>query len=460
VVSAGVPAVATATEALPPRTGETAANIVIPTPSDPIPVPVPTLRRALVITVGFTGSGTTPAGSPDRTTSDIADVFAQGVNPWFEEVSHGRFPGFATAGVGAVRVQPLATLCSQNWLSDVAARADTASRAQGVDPNSFRTVVYYFARLPQTRACDWEGRAEVGGRRVWLNGVANLQTLAHELGHHLGLGHAGAQFCVDRDGRRVPLSGPVGTTCTQTEYGDAYTAMGEDQGYPKSFSSAELAKLGWNTGRVRTISAGEPTVTTVLRRLEDHAPFTTQALRLVDGVTTLWVEYRVNPFNPTQPALLVRAEQPSLAPVRNPAPFLLDMSPDDGDHTRPLGTRTRQEMRVGQAWTNPLGQMTIWLTSADPLNATVTIQSTPEQAPAPLPTGRVVPNVIGDTPATATNRIAAVGLVRGTASATIDCESLGKVVSQSPVPGTQLPTGGVVDIKYGVTRPGGCGTPQ
>jgi hypothetical protein len=98
--------------------------------------------------------------------------------------------------------------------------------------------------------------------------------------------------------------------------------MGNFPGFPGSYTAGQLNQLGWNVG-TETISAGDPTVTKVLPRLDDDVPGSTQALRLIDGNTTLWVEFRANPFSLTQGALLVMAEEPSLAhpPAKHVAHF-------------------------------------------------------------------------------------------------------------------------------------------
>jgi len=340
----------------------------------------------------------------------------------------------------------------------------------GTNPDNYDAVVYYFTKIPE---CPWGGRADFpeDGNRVILNGSSSLLTLAHEFGHHLGLGHAGTQFCVDNFHNPVPLYGPLEARCTQHEYGNPYTAMGsvEGAGGPLGYSASELNQLGWNVV-TQTISAGDPTVTKILTRLDVNLPGSTQALRLVDGVRTLWVEFQANPGS-SFGALLVSVEEPSLAHASHVAPFLLDMTPLDGDAARdPLVSGTSQELPVAQAWTNPLGNMTITLNGVDGINASVTVQSVPGPvpdpgpapgpAPDPGPTTVVVPDVTSETIPTATSELTAAGLVGGTVRTTINCEDINRVVSQSPVAGVHLPPGGTVDLTQGIPPRGGCGIPQ
>jgi hypothetical protein len=466
MIALGAPAVASASPALPKPTGGFTRHAAVPSAGDSSQLATaPQLRSSLVITVAFKGGFTTPKSFPNHSENEIATQITNVLNPWLTDVSRGRFIGYKRGTTHQyVQIQPQADLCSDEWLNEVTNLANAAERAMGTNPGDYDAVVYYFSKLPKIDLCDWSGRADFpeNGNRVILNGDITLRALAHEFGHHLGLGHAGSQSCKDSFGVPVPLFSPLLPTCQQLEYGNEYSAMGIFEPTPiRSYSSSQLMTLGWNPGAVVGITPGSPPVTRIISRLEDHVTGGTEALRLIDGFSdpVLWVEFRT-PIHGVDNTgvLLVNAEEPSLAkpkPAERVAPFVLDMTPLDLDHVADLG------LPVGQSWTDPaglspLGKFKITLNWADTHSASVTVQTVPSSTD-PLP---VVPDVIGDTVPQAASEIHLAGLVVGTVSSTIDCEDINTVLAQSPAHGVRLPLGGAVNLTRGVPRPGGCGIPQ
>jgi PASTA domain/Gametolysin peptidase M11 len=402
-------------------------------------------RRAMVLTVALRESHGTPKTVPDKTPDQVSNEAIIGTQGWFPEVSHGRFTGYSAVVPFRlpITVQTTAAPCSDEWFTEISDQAnDYARRFIHADPGDFDAVVYYIG--PSTVDCGIDGKADIGrGRsstappRVFLLGTTFLQTVVHELGHNLGLLHAGSQLCTDANGSHVPLS----STCTSDEYGDWSSAMGAH--VIGGYSSAALEQLGWNQGPVRTISGNDAPATYFLTPLEVDAPGSLQALRVVDGDATLWLEYRrpigVDRFGAL--GLLVRREQPGLAG----SPFLLKMTSQGGS------SFLQPAMSVGQTWANPLGVTTITLNSADATGASVTIRS---------PQG--VPDLRGKTLADAGRALTDVGFMRGSVTAIADpnCEHLGLVLSQTPAPGTRLPAGSSVDFTFGTQPTGGCPTPQ
>lgn len=116
--------------------------------------------------------------------------------------------------------------------------ADEAAEDAGVDLTGYQHIVYIF---PLKSACEWAGIADLNGSQIDINGNFFDETakkvIAHEFGHNLGLLHAGSWTCTS-GGARVQIS----NTCTTSEYGDPFDAMG-NIGYRHN-SGWNLDKLG------------------------------------------------------------------------------------------------------------------------------------------------------------------------------------------------------------------------
>jgi hypothetical protein len=193
-------------------------------------------------------------------------------------------------------------------------------------------------------------------------------------------------------------------------------------------------------GRLLDVPAGGGTFDLLPLEVNDLG---VQALRLVDGGATLWIEYRQPigvdaTLNPANAGVLVRQQVPG----QGLKSFLLDMTPGSP------GGFGDARMNVGQTWFNPLGTMKITVTSAGPAGARVVIESA-------LP---VVPDVRGFTLSGATTRLAAAGFVRGPVHYFVDhwCESIGLVNHQIPVGGSRAWAGTPVDLWVGTRPPHPC----
>ncbi|MCK2094400.1 NEW3 domain-containing protein [Thauera aromatica] len=172
---------------------------------------------------------------------------------------------------------------------NIKTHARAAATAAGVNLSAYTRFVYVFPRIS---ACTWAGLAIVGGSPTdaWINGAFDQKTVAHELGHNLGLGHAQSLHC-DQS--------PIGTTCRGYEYGDIEDTMGNGRGH---FSAFGKERLGWLSG------AGVPPITTVEASgsyvLE---PFSTAG---AGGAKALKVLRGTNPVNGEQEYYYLEFRQP------------------------------------------------------------------------------------------------------------------------------------------------------
>jgi hypothetical protein len=99
-----------------------------------------------------------------------------------------------------------------------ASQAKTAAAADGFVAGAYQHVMYVF---PGQAACDWAGLAYMPGKESWINGDLTVRVTGHELGHNLGLNHAGSWECTSA-GASVALS----DSCTVNEYNDPFDNMG------------------------------------------------------------------------------------------------------------------------------------------------------------------------------------------------------------------------------------------
>ena len=109
----------------------------------------------------------------------------------------------------------------------------------------------------------------------------DLDVVAHEQGHNLGLDHASSREC------RSAKWGPVtwSSRCAVSEYGDELDSMGNRRA--GHFNAHYKSKLGW-LQRSATVTS---TRTVTLRPYETTGPGF-KAVRLRAGGATYWLEYR------------------------------------------------------------------------------------------------------------------------------------------------------------------------
>lgn len=171
--------------------------------------------------------------------------------------------------------------------TDVAAGAQQAAQAAGVDLSAYDHYIYVF---PQT-SCFPTGSGTVGGSpsESWINGGwFRLKTVGHEFGHNLGLYHSGALDCADA---------VVGDSCQTYVYGDTMDIMGnQTAGHYNAFQKERLGWLDPAAGQIEnTFSDGAHTLG-VYELTDGSAPKALKVYRDIDpangGSRWLYVEYR------------------------------------------------------------------------------------------------------------------------------------------------------------------------
>jgi len=394
----------------------------------------PSARSVLIIMVDWTGNGVTPPAPQDSATAATAvSQVANTDTAWYLNASYGQFGGWTAAATGwyAIATPPLDSgSCVNAFRATIQGEANQAAQSAGYQLQSYSVIMYYFPWIP----CGWAGWTI--NNLVWIDGSMNTPTTVHELGHTLGLGHGHSLVCVDSNGHAVALSG----SCQTDEYGDPYDVMGSG---PFDFTAIQKYDLGWMSNRELDVST--PGGTYNIAPLETAGATSVQALRLVDGSETLWLEFRqpngIDGSLPMVAATGVLVHRQLADAYTALGSNLLDMTPGS------TGGSVDAALPVGSTWTNPLGTDTITIKAANAAGARVTIGSTLT----------LVPDVLDDPTSVATSTIHSVGL-SALVHQRVDslCNNIGSVAAQSPSAGTFVQPGSVVDLWVGVRGPHPC----
>ena len=189
--------------------------------------------RIAVVLMRLPGSAAEPVSKASVQSSTFGATSS--VADWFSETSGGQVAvtGTVFGYFDGVRSCDLA---------DQTQAAETAAAPAGYIASDYDHLVVYTPNQP----CDFSGIGWVGGNGVFLNGTVDRGIMEHELGHNLGLWHAGLYEC--GDAARSP-------SCL-VDYGDSADVMGgtaPDRGY----SAEHKYMLGWiPESEVQTLTTG------------------------------------------------------------------------------------------------------------------------------------------------------------------------------------------------------------
>jgi hypothetical protein len=242
-------------------------------------------------------------------------------------------------------------------------------------PNATGQHVILFA----PRAASRRGGCDYGVGTLGLSGGLGLtfvtettqSLVAHELGHNLGLGHAGALHCRGVQDPRYRSGKGWPAACRREEYGDLLDVMGySGRSFGEgSLNAVNLDRMGLLPRAVRKI--GSPGRYKVRLKPLSGSAGARRAVRIVErSGQTYYVEYRTNTGrdkvakrNRLRPALGVRVLR------RNPSAggaLVLDATPSRrNDYANSFA--------VGRRFTSASGKLTIRVISTGRTGATVLI---------------------------------------------------------------------------------------
>jgi hypothetical protein len=230
-------------------------------------------QRTLVMLVNFQDNLAQP-----YTVTDVQNAVFGATSNFFLENSFGQ-TWLAGDVAGWFTIALSSTVCD---FSTLASEADAAASAAGFALSAYMHHMYLFQN-----ACGGLGASTVGGNpsQSWINGTLDLEVLAHELGHSLGLWHSHGLEC----GMTT-----LGSSCQVYEYGHPFDAMGNtDAGHYNAFQKERLGWLNYGVSPPITTVAASGTYTLETYELAGSGAKALKILKSADPTTGVKTWYYV-----------------------------------------------------------------------------------------------------------------------------------------------------------------------
>jgi hypothetical protein len=325
-------------------------------------------QRTVVILVNFSDKATqpyTPAAARNLVFTTVSNFDLE--NSYGQTWLTGDVLGWYTIGQSY-------TVCDTNTM---VTQGRAAATAAGANLANYDRFVFAFP----DNACPWWGLGTVGGipSTAFVNGSFELQVVAHEMGHNLGLYHSHSLDC-----GAVPL----GTSCIMSEYGDTVDNMGYSSYH---FNAFQKERLGWlNYGVSPPMTTVSSSGTYAISPFETSGT-SSKALKIARGAggSYFYVELRRGvgfDAGMAGSSNLMNGVVIHLASLSDPnSSDLLDMTATD--------TFDDPALTVGQTFTDSTSGVSITVNSISATDASVavTLGGAPPPTSTPTPTPRVTP---------------------------------------------------------------------
>lgn len=150
----------------------------------------------------------------------------------------------------------------------------------GYDSNNYNLIIYVFPHIEECVSIAW---GYIGGKESFINGYVDDFVFSHEVGHNLGLQHAGSISCGEKAIDDYQ-------NCTFVEYGDPYDVMGTAYGLLNT-NVSNKAYLKW-IPETQSIAVTETEEYSIIPLLSEQEGIKTLKIKKQDTNQNYYIEYR------------------------------------------------------------------------------------------------------------------------------------------------------------------------
>ncbi len=242
-------------------------------------------KNVLIIRIDFSDFPGDPRSI--YTASYVQDFADTQISPYFQQSSYGITSLTNTVTTQLYRMPKTGSYYATNGADYELHMAAETAAATNYNVTNYDRVMILFSRLssiPGSRI-RYAGRAEIGGRRVWINSYFDFRVVTHELGHTYGLWHANLWQVNDNDS--------ISAGGSSTEYGDDFDTMGRNGSDDSrtDFNPWFKNRLNWLLdNQVITVATSG---TYRIKRFDDPGASGVLALKVAkDAARNYWIGYR------------------------------------------------------------------------------------------------------------------------------------------------------------------------